>query len=129
MPENVVTAAAQMRTATAQAGRAGIATPLPFNAVIATLTPAPFVFVDTPTPQNAATAQAWAAYATAVAATTGTFTPLPPNAVRATRTPVPTPLPLVLYLDRLPPVHTTDTHADRPVRRAARAGGQDPVCQ
>jgi Tol biopolymer transport system component len=38
-----------------------------------------------------------------VAVTTGTFTPLPPNAVRATGTPAPTPLPLVLYIDQLPP--------------------------
>ncbi len=59
--------------------------------------------MDTPIPGNAATREAQAAYATAVAVTTGTFTPFPPNSVRATRTPVPTALPLVLYLDRLPP--------------------------
>ena len=112
IPENVVTAAAQVRAATAQARAAGTMTPLPFNAVIATLTPEPYVYLNTPTPENAATAQALAAYATAVAVTTGTFTPLPPNAVRATGTPVPTPLPLVLYLDQLPPtVQPTPTAA------------------
>ena len=102
MPENIVTAAAQMRTATAQATR-GTMTPLPFNAVMATLTPTPYIYEDTPTPENAATAQARSVYATAVAVTTGTFTPLPPGAVRITRTPLPTPIPLVLYLDRLAP--------------------------
>ena len=103
IPKNVVTAAAQMRTATAQAAVAGITTPLPFNAVIATLTPEPIVLVNTPTPENAATAQAWSAYATAVAAVVGTFTPLPPEAVRATNTPASTPIPLVIYIDKLPP--------------------------
>ncbi len=129
MPENVVTAAAQMRTATAQAARSASATPLPFNAVIATLTPAPLVFLDTATPQNAATAQALSAYATAVAVTTGTFTPMPPGAVRATRTPVATPLPLVLYLDRLTPTVRPTPTATTPSATAARAGGQDPLCQ
>ena len=103
IPQNVVTAAAQIRAATATAAQAGTGTPLPFNAVIATLTPEPFIIINSPTPQNAATAQALAAYATAVAVTTGTFTPFPPNSLRATGTPVATPLPLVLYVDQLPP--------------------------
>jgi hypothetical protein len=103
IPQNVVTAAAQVRAATATANLAGTGTPLPFNAVIATLTLEPFVIVNSPTPQNAATAQALAAYATAVAVTTGTFTPFPPGSLRATGTPVATPLPLVLYVDQLPP--------------------------
>jgi hypothetical protein len=103
IPQNVLTAAAQVRAATATANLAGTGTPLPFNAVIATLTPEQFIIMNTATPQNAATAQALAAYATAVAVTTGTFTPFPPNSVRATGTPAPTPVPLVLYVDQLPP--------------------------
>ena len=101
--QNVLTAAAQVRAATATANLAGTGTPLPFNAVIATLTPEQFIIMNTATPQNAATAQALSAYATAVAVTTGTFTPFPPNSVRATGTPAPTPVPLVLYVDQLPP--------------------------
>jgi hypothetical protein len=103
IPRNVLTAAARVRAATATAAQAGTGTPLPFNAVIATLTPEPFIIIDTATPGNAATAQALAAYATAVAVTTGTFTPFPPGSLRATGTPVPTPLPLVLFMDQLPP--------------------------
>ncbi|MBC8449759.1 MAG: PD40 domain-containing protein [Chloroflexi bacterium] len=83
-PENVLTVAAMMATATAQATLVGTATPTPPNLA----TPTPMIVVtNTPTPQNAATATAISAYATAVALTTGTFTPMPPNVVTATPTP------------------------------------------
>ena len=86
-PANVYTAAARKLTATAHATHYGTPTPLPRNAVTATLTPTPFVVTLTPTPANAATVTEIAAYATAVALTTGTFTPMPVNALIATVTP------------------------------------------
>lgn len=103
VPENVLTAAAQLLTATAQAEQFGTPTPLPYYVVVATATLTPFVVTSTPTPANAATAAALAAYATAVALTTGTFTPTPSNLVTATFTPYPTPLPLLIYLDQPTP--------------------------
>ncbi len=106
VPENVLTAVAQRAQ-----GDPLPRTPLPYNAVIATTTPTPYVVTATPTPENRATAQYLAAYATAVAATTGTFTPTPPNMVVVTPTPPPQALapagvPLIQYLDELPPTPT-----------------------
>jgi len=86
-PENVLTAAAILQTATAQATMIGTPTPLPPNIATPTPTTPMIVVTSTPTPQNAATATAISAYATAVAMTTGTFTPTPPNVVTATPTP------------------------------------------
>ncbi|MCP4211999.1 MAG: hypothetical protein GY764_11045 [Halieaceae bacterium] len=105
-PENVMTVAANLLTATAVATRRGTYTPIPANIVTPTPTPenlataqalaliqgqAPVV-IHTPTPVNEATATANALYATAVALTTGTFTPMPTNAVIAqVITPTPQP--------------------------------------
>ncbi|MDH7487826.1 MAG: hypothetical protein QHJ81_16325 [Anaerolineae bacterium] len=86
-PENVLTAAAMLRTATAQAIMTGTPTPLPPNVATPTPTTSLIVVTPTPTPQNAATATAISAYATAIALTTGTFTPTPPNVATATPTP------------------------------------------
>jgi TolB protein len=101
MPENVLTAAAQMLAATADATRIGTPTALPYNAIVATVTPTTLVVLNTPRPLNAATAYAMAAVATAAALTTGTPTPLPPSAATPT---LPPPTPLLVYLDSLPPV-------------------------
>jgi hypothetical protein len=93
-PANVLTAAANVWTATA-ARAAGGATPTPYRIVTPTPVPAnlataqalgfaqglPAIVVATLTPANAATATYQALYATAVAVTTGTFTPIPTNAV------------------------------------------------
>jgi hypothetical protein len=100
-PANVLTAAARVVQATAQAETTGTVTPTPPNLVTATPTPEnaqtaeaqrllaglPLVVAPTATPENGATAAALAAYATAVAITTGTFTPLPADYVTATPTP------------------------------------------
>lgn len=83
IPTNVLTAAARYFQATAEAAT-GTPTPWPYNAVVATSTPAWLVITSTPAPANAATAQAQAAYATAVSLVIGTFTPLPPNAATPT---------------------------------------------
>lgn len=96
-PQNVLTAAAIMMTATADAAAQGTATPTPPNMVTAT-PPAEnqstavavggvWVVTPTPTPANQATARAEAAYATAQAMTTGTWTPTPSYFVTATPTP------------------------------------------
>jgi hypothetical protein len=83
-PENVLTAAALVATATARATMIGTPTRMPANVVTAT----PLIVVtSTPTPENAATAQHIAAIATAVAMTTGEPTPTLPNMVTATPTP------------------------------------------
>jgi hypothetical protein len=86
-PENVLTAAAILATATAQATMIGTPTPMPANVVTATPLPLIIVVTSTPTPENAATANAMAIWATAVAMTTGEPTPTPPNMVTATSTP------------------------------------------
>lgn len=100
-PANVLTAAAILLQATAQAAELGSATPTPRNLVTATPTPEnqqtaeaqrllaglPLITTPTPAPENDATAAAMAAYATAVAVTTGTFTPLPADHVTATPIP------------------------------------------
>jgi len=80
-PANVMTAAAQMIAATARVAVEGTPPPWAWNAVIATVTPTPYVIVP---PGNQATAQALSAYATAVTMLTGTFTPYPADAVTAT---------------------------------------------
>ena len=100
-PANVLTAAALVVQATAQAETTGTVTPTPPNLVTATPTPEnaqtadaqrllaglPLVVTPTAEPENGATAAALSAYATAVAITTGTFTPLPRDYVTATPTP------------------------------------------
>lgn len=96
-PQNVLTAAAGLMTATAAAGQQGTATPTPLNMVTATPTPenqatavamgGVWVVTPTPTPANQATVQAQAAFATAQAMTTGTWTPTPSYFVTATPTP------------------------------------------
>lgn len=80
-PANVMTAAAQMIAATARVAAEGTPPPWAWNAVVATVTPTPYVIVPA---GNQATAQALSAYATAVTILTGTFTPYPPGAVTAT---------------------------------------------
>ena len=101
VPQNVLTAVAQLRAA---AATSGAPTPWPWNVVIATPTPIPLLFTATPFPANAATAVYQSAYATLVAVTTGTFTPLPPNATVI----VPASAPLLVFRtpvpgDALPP--------------------------
>lgn len=100
-PENVLTAAAIVQTATAFATMIGTPAPTPRSMVTATPTPAneataqaerllaglPPVIVPTPPPANEATATAIALLATAQALTTGTWTPTPSDAVTATPTP------------------------------------------
>ncbi|MEZ4638881.1 MAG: hypothetical protein R2856_28635 [Caldilineaceae bacterium] len=76
-PENALTAVAQFATATAVSAL-GTPTALPYNAVMATLTPTPLLIAATETPQTAATAYYQVVLATAEAQTTGTATPLPP---------------------------------------------------
>jgi len=88
VPANIMTAAANALTATAESTAAiGTPTPWGFNVIVATVTPPRFVIVNTPQPTNAATRTAIAAYATAVAQLTGTFTPFPYDAVTATPSP------------------------------------------
>lgn len=96
-PQNVLTAAALMMTATAQAAELGTATPTPLNMVTATPTAENqatavaqgglWVVTATPTPANEATTRAEAAYATAQAMTTGTWTPTPAYFITATPSP------------------------------------------
>ncbi len=103
-PQNVLTQAAHYVMATRDAIANADATPWPYNAIIATLTPSPVVVTYTPAPANRATAAYREAVATAVALVIGTYTPLPPDVVTPTPTsgvvqPVPT-------LDLLPPPAT-----------------------
>ncbi|MGE5138479.1 MAG: hypothetical protein ACM3JD_03365 [Rudaea sp.] len=107
-PQNVLTAAAQLKTLTAFTARYGTATPFPRN--YATATPVVYVTAQ-PTPLNVETRIALALYATAVAQTTGTFTPTPSNwvvitPVPPTSTPGPTPTPIAIPIGRLTPVTT-----------------------
>lgn len=118
-PENAVTAVAQIATATAER-LIGTPTPLPYNAVMATLTPTPLLIAATATPQNLATASFQVALATAIAQTTGTATPLPANATVVVPTATPnlegTPVPLLLFLDQVTPtVQPTATPAPNAV--------------
>ena len=99
-PANVLTAAAIVEQATAQATQIGTATPTPPNLVTAMpaaaneatadaqrlLAGLPPVVTNTPTPANDTQATTMARYATAVALTTGTYTPTPPNLITATPT-------------------------------------------
>ena len=120
-PENVMTAAAVLQTATAQATMVGTATPLPPNVA----TPTPMIVVtSTPTPQNAATATALSAYATAVAMTTGTFTPTPPNVVTATPTPT---IVVIIPTPTSENVMTPLAMAIAEATRAARQGTATPL--
>ncbi len=90
-PENVVTAAALVEQATADATRIGTATPPPENMVTATPIPDYLVLIPTATPGNLETATAQSVIATARALTTGTPTPLPTNILTATPVPSPSP--------------------------------------
>jgi hypothetical protein len=95
-PQNVLTAAVIMMTATAAAAEQGTATPTPLNMVTATPVPENqatavaqgglWVVTATPTPANQATQRAEAAFATAQAMTTGTWTPTPTYFITATPT-------------------------------------------
>lgn len=82
-PANPATATAQAFYATAVAVTTGTFTPIPPQAVVAT------VVTPTPTPANAATALARALQATAAAQMHGTPTPLPFYVLVATATPTP----------------------------------------
>ncbi len=97
-PENVMTAAAMVAQATADATRIGTATLAPPNLATATDVPGFLVIVPTATPENTATAEALVTLDAALALTTGTPTPIPTDAVTATppptETPIPTPTPM-----------------------------------
>jgi hypothetical protein len=108
-PENVLTAAVMIMTATAVVEQIGTSTPLPHHYVIATPTATPWVVTVTPLPENAATASAETFYATAVALTTGTFTPMPPNMVIATNTPLATATPTTPLISSLADMTPTPT--------------------
>lgn len=98
-PQNIITAAAQVQTLTANALRFGTATPFPRNYATAT----PYVLVSPqPTPANQQTVSAQIALATAVAVTTGTYTPTPPNVATA----FPTATPIYIPLNTLTPFAT-----------------------
>jgi hypothetical protein len=114
----VLTAAVRMLAVTAEAARVGTPTLLPFNAVIATVTPRLLVATSTPRPLNAATARAIAAYATAAAITTGT----PTRSPRIVTPTPPPPTPLLVYLDSLPPLQVTPTVTPGTVLPRALAG-------
>ena len=93
-PENVLTALANVLSATAQASLTGTATPTPLNMVTATPTAENqstaaalsgyWVVTPTPTPANGATETMIVLYTTAQALTTGTWTPTPAYFVTAT---------------------------------------------
>jgi hypothetical protein len=102
-PENVVTLAARLMTATAEATpylgtgtptATPTATPLPPNWVT------PVIIVPTATPANVATAQWHALVVTAEAFVYGTPTPWPPNAWTAT------PMPILIPLNQISPTPT-----------------------
>jgi hypothetical protein len=119
-PENVLTAAAMVATATAQATMIGTPTRMLANVVTAT----PFIVVtSTPTPENAATATAMAIMATAVAMTTGEPTP-PPNMVTATPTPT---FVLITSVPTPENVVTAAAVAATATVRAATAGTPTPL--
>ncbi|RLT34330.1 MAG: hypothetical protein DWI57_16785, partial [Chloroflexi bacterium] len=101
-PAGVLTAAALLVEATANAATVGTPTPTPFNLIVvapnavihqefwndAQGTPLPVV-IATEVPANLSTAVANLKIATAQAMTTGTATPLPERYVTATQTPTP----------------------------------------
>lgn len=133
-PENVVTAAAALRTAVAIERTIGTPTPTPRNFVTATPTPLnestaeaerlalglPFVVTTTPAPLNAATATANSVYATAVAITTGTWTPLPQDYVTAT------PTPTFIVVTNTPTASSIFELLDRVIAEATRTATAGP---
>jgi TolB protein len=119
-PDNILTSLAQLLTPPPP-----LTTPLPYNAVVATPTPEPMIVTNTPTPLNAATSVAYSQYATAVAILTGTFTPTPSYIVTATPVPVLLQrLPLIQYLDLLPPTPTAAVPTPPPSRMPAELIGR-----
>ena len=111
-PQNVMTAAAMVATATDFAQRYGTATPFPRK--YATMPPL-MPITPQPTPVNVETVNAQAMYATAVAIATGTFTPTPLYWVTTT------PLPLVIPAQKLSPTPTvTPTSTPLPLAQAAK---------
>jgi len=77
IPENLGTAIANLKIATAQAMTTGTATPLPERYATATPTPTPIEIVATVTPENVMTLAAQLVALTAEAERVGTPTPLP----------------------------------------------------
>lgn len=112
-PQNVMTAAAMVGTATEFAQRYGTATPFPRK--YATTFPQMPV-TPQPTPANVETVNAQAIYATAVAMTTGTFTPTPLHWV--TTTPLPPVIPAQMLT--LTPTFTPTPTALPPAQSASR---------
>jgi WD40-like Beta Propeller Repeat len=107
-PENVLTAAVELKTVNAFIAENGTSTPFPRNYATAT---AIIYVTPQPTPENVETRVALAQYATAVAQTTGTFTPTPSNWILvtphpATWTPLPTWTPYALPPNALTPIAT-----------------------
>jgi hypothetical protein len=129
-PENVLTAAAMILQATADATRIGTATPLPPNMATATPIPDYLVIVPTQTPENQATVQMVAALGTAQALSTGTPTPMSPDAVTATPVPSPTPLPTYVLITATPTagsVFGAATLSAAATAQARRAGPPTPL--
>jgi hypothetical protein len=87
LPVDVLEAATRKAEEETQLQRGETSTPLPPNAVVATVTRTPRVVTNTPTPLNEATATANVIFETAIAYTTGTAR----NFVTATPTPTNTP--------------------------------------
>ncbi len=111
-PQNVLTAAAIVATATEFTQRYG--TPTPFPRKYATVPPA-LPITPQPTPANVQTVTARAMYATAVAMTTGTLTPTPLHWVTTT------PVPLVIPAQNLSPTPTaTATPTPLPIPQSAK---------
>lgn len=134
-PGNVLTAAADNLTATAQATPyTGTGTPTP-SVTPTTMPPnwvTPLVVVATATPGNTATATWRSIVGTAEAVVHGTPTPFPPNAWTATpaptasSTPFPTPIPLLIPVEQLTPdaeaATATPTPAALPSALSGRIG-------
>ncbi|MBI5303637.1 MAG: PD40 domain-containing protein [Chloroflexi bacterium] len=111
-PQNVLTAAAIVATATEFTQRFG--TPTPFPRKYATMLPL-LPITPVPTPANAETATARVMYATAVAMTTGTLTPTPLHWVTTT------PVPLVIPAQNLSPTPMpTRTPTPLPIPQSAK---------
>jgi len=116
-PANPATATAQAFYATAVALTTGTFTPIPPQAVVAT------VVTPTPTPANAATALARVVQATALAQTLGTPTPLPFYVLVAT----PTPTPFVVTPTPRPANAATATEQAARATLAALTGATTPL--
>lgn len=111
--------------ATRVAEQEGTSTPLPSNAVVATPTQEPVVFVNTPTPANEKTKvfrECWEAVH-------GTATPLPTYAVTATPTDRPTPTSTPTATPLLVSIHDEETlsHYVRPTREISPTPTRGPV--